>query len=350
MNHVPEGLPPLLRSLAERITSSTHPVWPIPIFEAESYLYKYFLRRLLTVIDSLLNRPIAWPDIAALFYMPSRVVEFCYLFLGLRFSGLGPSERIRLAAHLIKVLSCLRPYDTFCEDGVNRLADQDHVASLTREQRVLKSSDERRLVSRISAALFSMCEFIHVGIPQYGRELHGPYVVEPGRFTLFRLHYDLRLSELWLPLEQFPFDEIEIVETYRGTPNMAQLDLTNHLTLSAGLHARFEKVVIRGRWNGTVRAIENWEWLLKVIVGTLDTCLKSAGSFTRVDWLRKHLEARCLYLKPHCELISHSHRPTHEEYNHLKDLPLSSGIEKTLAGTFDEVFTLMCSDFGMAAK
>jgi hypothetical protein len=349
MNSAPEGLTQLLRPLAERISSSAHPSWPVPIFEAESYLYRYFLHRLLRVLDSLLDQSISWPDIAALFCRPSRIVEYCYLFLGFRFSDLDIPERIRLASHLIEVLSILRPDDTFCAGGTNRLIDQEQVDLLALEQRVLERQEQRRLVSCISAALFSICELIHVGIPQYGREGHGPYRTEPGRFMLIRSHYDLRLSELWPPLDKFPFDEIEIAETYKGTSNMVRFDLTNHLNASAEIQDGLEKVVIRGRFNGAVSVVENWQWLLKTILDTLEECLKSCHSFTRLDWLRKHLEARSIYLKPHCALILQSYRPAQQEYDHLNDPPPYFAIEKTLSSPFDEVFALLCSNFGIVA-
>ena len=105
MIQAPDGLTTVLRYLADRITSSVPPTWPIPIFEAEAYLYKYFLRRLLTILDSLVAQSTPWPDIAAMFYMPSRVVEYCAhlarsapeasIYVGVA----GPTDPIALARY-----------------------------------------------------------------------------------------------------------------------------------------------------------------------------------------------------------------------------------------------------------
>jgi hypothetical protein len=340
----------LFKGLAERITSAPQPNWPLPIFEAESYLYSHFIRQLLVILDALLEQGTSWHKIAALFRTPSRVVELCYLLLGIRFSGLGDVERMRLANHLVQALHCLRPYDTFCEQHTNRLLGEDDVHSLVLGQVVFTTSRERRALSRLSAMLFSMSEFVHIGIPQYGREIHGPYNIDSEHFVIVRSHFDLRLVELWPFLKSFPFDEVEIIETYRGRPDLVRFDLTNHMTSLIPLHNHLEKAAVHAKSSAGVELVSNWERLLEVILSTADECFRFSESFKRNDWLRKHLEARHLYLKSHANLASLPWEPTPQEYAHLEDSPLYFELQDLLSSSFDNVFSQMCSDFNIVTN
>lgn len=351
MGNMHSSLVSLFKGLAERITSSQHPKWPITIFEAESYLYRHFMRKLLVILDTLIEQGKSWCSIATLFRTPSRVTEFCYLFLGVRFSDLDSAERLRLASHLIHVLSCLRPEDTFCEQGTNRLVDKNKIDSVVSDQSVLKTSRKRGVLSRLVAALFSMSEFVHVGIPQYGREVHGPYKVDSEHFVLIRSYFDLRLVKIWPFLESFLFDEIEIVQTYAGTPNLVRFDLTNHMTSSVALHERLKKAVVRVKSQGRVELVSDWDHLLEGILNTTDEYFRLCKGFKRSDWLCKHLEARHLYLKPHADMASLSWKPTPQEYEHLDDDPfLYFELQDLLSGSFDDIFNQMCLDYNITTN
>jgi hypothetical protein len=325
----------LLEDLAARIASSVPPSWPVPIFEAEASLYPFFIRRLLTGFDAVAHRD-GTEHVADLLRTPGRAAEFAYLLLGVRESNLDVSERRRLAAYLAYALRDLRPDDPLCRHGKNRLLPADRI------RKAVSGSNEvgpRDLgdVRRLRAALLSLAEFLHVGIPQYGREVHGPYELSGLGHAIVWSHLDLRMEAVWASSAQLAVDEVHVIEVYESGADCVRFDLTNHVVvLPRRAEPRFARVY--GVNSGACSPIHDVEALLADVLTAIDRLEQAAKTFTRADWLRRHLEARHWCIRSCAQRARLPWRPTHSEYAVL-DEPPRSDVMSVVAGPAGAVRT-----------
>lgn len=291
----------LIRALAFRIVDNPAPTWPLPIFEAEADLYPDFLCALLAACDALQASGATENDLARRFRTPTRIVELSYFLLGARHSGLDLAARRRLAVHLATALSCARPADPLCQTGANRLLAQPDVARLASAQRPAVTPAKRLLMARLRAALLSLAEIIHVGIPQYGREVHGPYPVAQDQFMIVHEFLDFSLPEVWPATGTFPIESVRIAETYHGPHALVTFDISNHMTTPIPLRDRLAGTAIeirpKGAKGGGIQAAGGGELLAEVLALHSRLASDSQG-FSRSEWLRQHRRSRYHYLKP----------------------------------------------------
>lgn len=300
----------LLEDLSRRIGTAIAPAWPLPIFRAESSLYPRFIRRMLDTFDPVVRRG-GNQELARLLRTPSRVAELCYFLLGVSESGLDVPERLRLATHLTSALRQFRPEDPLCRSGLNRLQECACVISADEigGGSTAGPSDSRAL----SAALLLLVEFLHVGIPQYGREVHGPYTLRDDTYVMVRSHVDLRMAEIWSATGQLDYDDIHVVELCRGNSDHIRFDLTNH---SAALPSSTwsQGSLVYGVVNGSWSEIAHAEALLESILAVMDDLRDETRLYGDDDWLVRHLEARHWCLRSCAQHAGVDWRPTSDDY------------------------------------
>lgn len=310
----------LCKTMGDLISEGTPPVWPIQIYENEWYLYKYFIRNLFDTIQKLKNKK-SYSEIAKLFKNPTRIAEFTYLLFGLSESDLKPNEKITLALDIIELVKCYRKKDPFCRSKKNLILNQNQINKIIKSKNFVKIDKNlekekyKKLISRINAALFSYCEFIHSGIHQNGHEFHGPYKLKDGRLLIVREYYDLKPVEVWPFSKRFKYKNIKIFEIYSGIDIF--FDYTNHLVCSKPLSDHLEAFYIILNGSKVINKIEELEILLKNINSYFQKALFSTSNFKRKDWIKKHMEMRYWYLKPLKKLFGKDWKPPKKQYDHL---------------------------------
>jgi hypothetical protein len=83
-----------------------------------------------------------------------------------------------------------------CQNGANLLLEEHELAALVAAQEPTVQPEERVGLAHLRGTLLSLAEIIHIGIPQYGREVHGPYPVGRDQFMIVRDYYDLIMPEV----------------------------------------------------------------------------------------------------------------------------------------------------------
>lgn len=309
----------LIEDLSLRMSTATAPSWPIPIFEAERSLYPRFLRRMLTAFDAVASQS-GTHSVAAHLRTPTRVAELCYLLIGVSESDLIAAERLRLATHLSTSLSHLRPRDPLCRSGHNLLNNVAPIWDYEAEfgARAPIPAFMWAEPKTVNAALLMLAEFLNVGIPQYGREIHGPYPLTNGTYVLVRAHIDLRLPEVWPDTADFPWDEVHVVERRTGSGASIRFDLTNH-SIGAPLSLPPVETRIVGVRGGDRIAVEDSRALLRSTLLVLDRLRRTTRSFGAEMWLRKHLEVRHRCLRSLWTAAGLDWRPTVKEYGELEN-------------------------------
>jgi len=340
----------LVFALATRIAVNPAPTWPVPIFEAEAELYPDFIRNLLSALDGMKQAGADDREIAKYLESPTRIVELSYFLLGATQSGLEISDRRRLAGTLATTLAFARPIDTFCERGVNLLLDHAEVDSLAGAIADSARTNQIPSLARLRGALLSLMEILHVGIPQYGREVHGPYAVSPDLFMIVRDYFDFQMPEVLPSTADFPVKRIRISEVYSGTPAMVQFDISNHLTTRVRLQELLERFAIHVvETNGTGHR-ESVDILAETVLAELTRLLNITAEYTRWEWFRQHRRARYHYLTP---LLQQSGRHLRKTYESSLSSP-QPGIHREVEQWNDipalELYERLCAELGLPPK
>jgi hypothetical protein len=322
----------LVDDLARRIAATTPPSWPLPIFEAESYCYRHYLEWLLSVLDGAAARTTRM-GFAELFRTPTRPAELSYMLLGLNESGLALGERQRLARYLVDAMTELRPADPLCRRGANDIHASSLAAKALSGPSMLVSATEHSAMRRLNAALLLLSEFVHVGIPQYGREVHGPYRTDADNHTVVRSHFDMQVPEVWADAVAFNFDEVHVLETFHRSAHEPRFDLMNN-PISEVPETTRVAFGIRAYAGDAPCDVSSVEALLGEVINAARRLREVTSRFTRADWLRRHLETRHWYLKQHADLAEVSWRPSELEYAHLRDPPPAETVRSLV--TADE--------------
>ncbi len=288
----------LLSDLARRAVGHPGPTWPVPIFEAEADLYPRFLRHMLDAFGTIaavarridgdpLDRP------------PSRVIEFAYFLFGARHSGMPVPDRRRLVERLAQEVAILRPADPFCQRGGNVLLREAEVICLLDWQHPVLDHAEEREHAKTKAALLALVEFENLGVPQYGREIHGPYPVGSDGFALIRDHFGLNAPDLWPDTAGLSFDRVRVVETYVGQPAGLRFDISNHLYSEEPLSGRLVATAIQVvAPDGTIADVATHEIFAETTT-LLARLRRSCQEFQPEDWFRLHHRSRYRSLRSH---------------------------------------------------
>ena len=339
----------LLRGLARRIAQAGPPSWPVPIFEAESYLYRFFVRRLFALLRAAFDRKMSAGEVGSLVGTPTVVAELGYLLFGADHSDLTLSERSELAVILAGLIRALRPTDPFCELGQNRHIVVEEFLPQQPELRAVSTDRDRRGLNHLTTSLFALVELLQVGVPQYSREISGPWPSDSGHFMLVRDYFGLRPVDVWPFADGFPYDRIRIAEIFSGAPEEVHFDLTNHLSFLKPPGPALHQASVYG-YSGRWEPIADWFALVEVVTENVVLGTRFTSSFSRVDWLRKHLEMRYLTLSPLAKHLDFPWVPEAPEIAHLLD-PASAyeNLKPVLAGTFEQIFGHLCREVGLGS-
>lgn len=279
-----------IERLAARIAGAGAPTWPVPIFEAEAYLFRHFLENLLAAIDAMRRQGAGYGEIAQRLKTPSRIAELGYLLIGARYASLQTAERQRLACHLVSCLAAIRPHDPFCDE----LGNCPLVYRITKDESIAAVGvlNDHEATSRLSGALLTLCEVLHIGVPQYGREIMGPYRIKNGRAFVVKRHFDLINTSLWRCTQSFPWRAIEVADVYASPGPTLQFDLTNHVAPGDERPPRrIGAVVTVERVDGDVTEL-GIEEAFETTQGLLSAALEECSDYREQDWLRAHVAAR----------------------------------------------------------
>lgn len=343
MNGPDSQLAGFFRALSDRIARSTHPTWPLPIFEAESFLYCRFLPRLLAAFDGLVYKGYTPRRIADLLLTPTRITELGYLLLGVRYSALRSDERRRLASHLVRILFAARPEDPLCCEGTNRPASATWEVSEWPAS--LWDPVDRTTTARLSSTMLALAELDHVGVPQYGRELQGPYQIDHGHFVLVKYHSEMG-QRIWPFMEGFPDEPIWIIERYEGPETLVALDLTNHLMVSEPLAPRLRGAAVVTRGASSAVTSVDPRHLLSEVKERLQQGIARTSEYKREDWLLKHLQARHTVLTPLESAAGMSVGPSDAEVEYLCTRPQAyRELQPVLSGSAGQIFQHLYADF-----
>lgn len=261
----------------------------------ESYLYARFPQAMLAAFDALETTAATLEERRSRLRAPARVAELCYFLLGLPYSLLSRDERRRLVCHLLAALETFRPGDPFCESGRNRLWGDDEVLALVSVASPALGVHER-CARHLRAALYALAEFVHIGIPQYGHEVHGPYLCSRRRCLLVRSYYDLTSNDISPPFARSAVPTLHLVTQYDCPPEALRFDLTNHLDFSA--EPAGERFVALASGDRATAAIGDIASHLSYVARIVCDYVQTAKSLSRRDWLLLHLRARHGVLRP----------------------------------------------------
>jgi len=339
----------LVFALASRITAHPAPTWPLPIFEAEADLYPHFLHDMLSALDGMKETGAADQEIAACLRTPSRIVELSYFLLGASQSGLEIGDRRRLAGTLAAALARARPIDPLCERGASPLLNHAEVAELADAHESSARPDREMSLTQLRGALLSLAEILHVGIPQYGREVHGPYALSTSLFMIVRDYFDFRMPEVWPSTAKFSADRIRISEIYSGAPTIVHFDISNHITAQVRLQELLRSQAIHVLAADGTERTESADTLADTVLAEHTQLLNTTAEYSRDEWLRQHRRARYHYLAP---LLQQSGRPIRKPPQ--SDLLPDPGIHPEIERWHDipslALYRRLCADLGLPLR
>jgi hypothetical protein len=334
----------LVLALVSRIVANPAPSWPLPIFEAEADLYPCFLHDLIDAFDAMRNVGGTDHDIASCLQSPSRIVELCYFLLGASRSGLKIEARRSLAVTLATALACTRPVDPLCRHGANLILGGTEAVDLGTLQ--VSVPQPGRALAQLRAALLSLAELLHVGIPQYGREIHGPYQLNPSSFMIVRDYFDFQMPEVWPPTADFPVNRIRLVEVYGGTPEVVRFDISNHMTAQTRFQDLVASYTVQVQAGAGPWSTADADTLTGTVLALHDEVLSSAVRYSQSDWRRQHHRARYHYLTPMLRFARRaaSSPPLRASVTGPADVEHWYGMLEA------RLYTRLCADLGLAPR
>jgi hypothetical protein len=293
------------------------PPWPIAFAERDLYAKEFFPKELYETVKELVEKELNDEEIARLFKNPSRLAHFLYPLVVFPIENLKPEETAWVIEKIIDYISVFRKGDIFCRDGRNIIWSESEVKDRLNEFKLvdIKEQKNKRAVGRLDTLLFSLEEMIHMGIPAYAHEYHGPYFLN-GKLIIVKEHYDLKPVEIWPFIHEFPFSNITTVEIFKG--GKVRFDFFDHIETSFSLPEEIEAygIIIDGNKISDLSVIDD---LSRQCLEMINKCNELIKEFNKKDWLRKGMELYSYYLKPAKEVLGKDWRPPSSAFSLLEE-------------------------------
>jgi len=299
-------------------------VWPRPIFspsEGVYFIHKELLSGLHTVLELLEQNGLTSLEIAKLFMYPSRIVHLMYQFLEKPTSKIETHRRTQVAKNLLQYIDILRNGNLFCKNKKNTVWSSEEITNVLSNLPIKNVSNlseaekTKSIVSQIIVALSCYCELLYFANLAFGREYHGPYVVNLGQI-LVREFYDLKPS-FWNFSQNFPFTTAKFLTVYPQSLEI-QFDFAGRLYIHQPLGPQLLGIYIE--IDGKPISVENekLEQIFKMIQKSINEALKEIKDMTKVQLMTKYVEAHFWVLKPLNDRVNIEWQPSQELYTRIQ--------------------------------
>ncbi|MBD3339670.1 MAG: hypothetical protein GF353_11215 [Candidatus Lokiarchaeota archaeon] len=298
------------------------PLWPFSIVETNWYYTKFFPKEIYHTITSLEKKGIKKEDIAKLCWGPSAISHWFYIIEPAfgdpelnPFEGLSKKEGIDFIEKTIEILSIQRKGDTFCRDNKNILIDEQEIAQLINGRNFITTNKNFNITKSLRGLIMTLWHYailIQVGHRAYSHEFHGPYCLPNDRILLIKEFFNLKPGEnannlLWNFSSGIPYKNITVLEIYDNAE--IQIDMFNHYNVSGNLR---EFCIFNENSTLTIDEINELISISKDVIVKGNKIIKD---FSKSDWVKKLIDLKYLWLKPHKDILGLDWRPPNELYN-----------------------------------
>jgi hypothetical protein len=298
------------------------PRWPFSIIETNWYYTHFFPREIYRTITALERKGISKEKIAKLCWGPSAVTHWLYIIEPTMgdptldpFKGLSREEGIDFIKKTVEILSCQRKGDVFCRDGKNILLSKEEVDKLIEDKEFVNARENPQVMkslSNLTTTLWHYTILIQVGHRAYSQEFHGLYPIEGNKSLFVKDFFNLAPGRdvgnpIWDFSLKMPYEEITVLEIYENVEKY-QIDMFNHYDIK-GRPIKF--CVVCGNSVLSEKEIKD---LAKVCIDILSEANREIRKFSRPDWVKKIIDLRYLWLKPHKDLLGIDWHPPKDIY------------------------------------
>lgn len=297
------------------------PLWPFSIIETNWYYTKFFPKEIYYTIKALEEKGISDKKIAELCWGPSAITHWFYIIeptIGDStlnpFEGLSKEEGIDFIEKIVDILSHQRKGDVFCQDMKNILLSDNEVNQLVKDKEFIETKDNSEIEKALRGLTMSLWHYtilVQAGHRAYSQEFHGHYLVEKKKLLLIKDFFNLKPgkdadSPIWNFSLKLPYDKIRVLEVYENAE--IQIDMFNHYNVSGDL-VRFR--VIAEDLNLTEEEIKT---LSNICANVVSEGSRTIRDFSKSDWVKKIIELRYLWLKPHKDILGEDWSPPMNVY------------------------------------
>jgi len=301
------------------------PRWPFSVIERHWYLAHFFPKEVYTTIKALKAKGISMKKIAKLCWGPSAVSHWLFIpgsplsFSIIddptlnTFEGLTKEESIEFVEMTIELLLHQRKGDPFCRDGRNVLLSEQDVRSLVNRSFIKAAKIPlTRALRNLTATLWQYTVLIQVGEHTYSHEFHGLYPIEEGRSLFVKDFFNLAPGKdvdepVWDFSLEIPYSEITILEIYEDLKKQ-YIDMFNHYDVRGEL---VEYCVLADGSELSEREIIR---LSEICFMVFRKAIKAARTLSKSDWVKKLIDLRYLWLRPHKEILGIDWHPPENIY------------------------------------
>jgi len=300
------------------------PLWPFSIIETNWYYTHFFAREIYHTITGLQKKGIADQKIAELCWGPSAISHWFYIIEpafgvpGLNpFQGLDKHEGIEFIEKTVDILSLQRKGDKFCRDGKNLLLSASEVKQVLDGREFLETKrnlNAAKSIRQLTMTLWQYAILIQCGHRAYSQEFHGPYNLDKNQQLLIKDYFWLKPGSngnlIWDFSSDLPYEKLKVLEIYENS--QIEIDLFNHYNVS-GYPIKFS--VINEDADLSEKEINK---LLTTSLKVMSEGNKTIEKFSKSDWVKKLIDLRYLWLKPHKDILGQDWRPPEEIYKLTK--------------------------------
>lgn len=298
------------------------PLWPFSIIETNWYYGKFFPNEIYHTIRALEEKGINIEKIAELCWGPSTVTHWFYIVEPVLgdpalnpFEGLTKEEGIEFMEKTVEILSKQRKGDVFCRDMKNIFLSEEEVRRLLEGKEFFEARDNLEITKALNVLTLTLWHYtilVQGGHRAYSQEFHGPYPLEGNRSLLIKDFFNLTPGKdvdapVWDFTLRMPYDKITVLEIYEDA--QIQIDMFNHYNVAGDL---VKSCVFAG---GSSLSGEEMKSLSKACTDILSEGNKVIEKFSKSDWVKKIINLRHLWLKPHKDILGKDWEPSKNIYN-----------------------------------
>lgn len=308
------------RTIAEHVVTDigphgrgSPPLYPFSIIEVNWYLSRFLPREILSITRRL-GRKVDRNQLAELFWGPSGIIHLLYC-ADFQLGGLAGDESAACIETIADLVALNRRGDIYCRDGRNTIWEEERVAKELTDLVFLDARGKEaeglpRLLAAINVALWEYCILIQIGHRAYSHEFHGPYPVDD-EYVLVREFHGLKPTEVWEFCSALPFQKLTTIEVYRDVE--IRIDAFNHLdVVGASLPSKLQRFAVIVDDGPPLENRAQLDDLRGSCLDVLQRGIRTVRHFSKSDWVRKLLEMRCLWLKPHRDILGEDWEPSAE--------------------------------------
>jgi len=313
------------------------PLWPFSIIETNYYYARFFVSDLFQTLSSLERKGMKIDEIAKLCWGPSAISHWFYFIEPAfgdadiyPFNSLTRAESATIFEKTIELLSRQRAGDIFCRDNKNLILSDSEVNDVYGGGKFFTADKDPAImqtIRQLSLTIWHATILLQAGHRAYSHEFHGPYMTDRGVMIVkdfFNLKPGDDIGEsAWRFTSNFPYNELRIVEIYPADTNVV-IDMFNHYEINKPPIA----VATSIPGNGFISSQKEVNELFNQSQRLIKEGNNEISGYSKADWVKKIIQLRYLWLKPHKDILGEDWRPPEKVYQLIEDVANAERVGK----------------------